>query len=319
MSIVQDGLPSTNMLLVGEKECQRRIVEFIDKAKKAANLPSRLTLDGLGLCLSGCENSNINNRFKKSLMENYPNLTRSCSIESDTIGSIMTAAPTGGIVIIAGTGSNCLLLNPNGERNQCGGWGYILGDEGSAYRIALQVIKTVIDHEEGLCPSKDPIDRAKKAIYDYFKIRRPIEMYEHIYVNFDKSYLAGVCASLAKEAREGDPLLCKVFQKAGTELAMHIRALLPNVDETLLKNRKPLIIACVGSVFKSWPLLQKGFVPILEDKGMPLNLVQLRRPAAIGAAYLAAKDAGYHLPMDFRENWEILAQIGVEKSNQSKN
>lgn len=89
----------------------------------------RYFLKGLGL--SGCELEETNNQLVEGLKIQYPDLSENVAIGSDTDGSVAATSNNGGLVSIAGTGSNTLLINPDGSRSQCGGWGYLLGDEGS--------------------------------------------------------------------------------------------------------------------------------------------------------------------------------------------
>lgn len=81
--------------------------------------------------MSGCEHEETNQQLVKGLRESYPYLSKQYAIGSDTEGSVATTSDQGGVVCISGTGSNTLLINPDGSRVQCGGWGYLLGDEGS--------------------------------------------------------------------------------------------------------------------------------------------------------------------------------------------
>lgn len=72
-----------------------------------------------------------NKALESELVENHPEVAESYYVCSDTIGSVFTASPLGGLVLIAGTGSNALLSNPDGKTYNCGGWGSFLADEGS--------------------------------------------------------------------------------------------------------------------------------------------------------------------------------------------
>jgi N-acetylglucosamine kinase-like BadF-type ATPase len=46
-----------------------------------------------------------------------------------------------GLLILAGTGSAAYVRSAGGRSARVGGWGYVLGDEGSAYSIGLQALK----------------------------------------------------------------------------------------------------------------------------------------------------------------------------------
>lgn len=72
-----------------------------------------------------------NANLERELKEHHPDIANSYVVCSDTVGSIYTACPVGGMVVISGTGSNALLQNKDGSSYGCGGWGNVLGDEGS--------------------------------------------------------------------------------------------------------------------------------------------------------------------------------------------
>jgi N-acetylglucosamine kinase-like BadF-type ATPase len=74
-------------------------------------------------------------------------------VESD--GRLLLAAGTPndwGLGVIAGTGSFALSRLPDGRTRRAGGWGYLFGDEGSAYALALQSLQAVTRAYDGAGP-----------------------------------------------------------------------------------------------------------------------------------------------------------------------
>lgn len=65
---------------------------------------------------------------------------------------IALAGATGGgpgVVVIAGTGSIAYGRDAEGRTARAGGWGYVFGDEGSAFDIVRQAVRAMLRHEEG--------------------------------------------------------------------------------------------------------------------------------------------------------------------------
>ena len=54
-----------------------------------------------------------------------------------------------GLLVIAGTGAICFGKNKEGVTHRVGGWGHIIGDEGSAYRIGVHILNAVMKAYDG--------------------------------------------------------------------------------------------------------------------------------------------------------------------------
>lgn len=296
----------TNHWLVGIPECAKRIADMIQKGKEEANISLSTKLKSLGLSLSGCEQEATNRALEQEIRKSFPDVAETFVVCSDTAGSIATASNIGGLVLISGTGSNAFLKNPDGSSHNSGGWGYVLGDEGSAWWISYLALKTVFDHMDNFVESPYPIDHVWSLIRKHFSVETRLDLLDHCYAKFNKPFFAGLCKSLAESAKKGDKLCQHLFNEAGSVLARWVHALIPKVQDSLVESGY-LSIVCVGSVWLSWDLMRDSFIKQINTSPMPfgIRLVKITKPMAWGAVYLGADNIKSDLPRNYDDNFIV--------------
>ncbi|XP_013417674.1 N-acetyl-D-glucosamine kinase-like isoform X2 [Lingula anatina] len=300
----------TNPWLVGQEECMKRIYDLSLDIKKQAGIDPNTPLKALGLSLSGGGEEESQKKIIEALKNKYSSLSENYFICNDTIGSMATAKEEGGLVLISGTGSCCVLFGPQMEPRRCGGWGHLMSDEGSAYWMTQKALKMLFDHEDNLFPCPYDVTFVKQTMRNHFKIESQMDLLEHLYTKFDKSFIASMSKELSKGALEKkDPLCCHVFCEAGKILARHVLAVAAKADKALLNLDGGLPIVCVGSVWKSWEALKDGFLEGMKSrpdvKISEFTLLRLHETGALGAAFLAAKAAKLHLHLNYAANADV--------------
>jgi glucosamine kinase len=120
-----------------------------------------------------------------------------------------------GIIAIAGTGSLVLGKNVDDEFFRAGGWGYLIGDEGSGHALGAATFRAVADAFDG-GPSTSLVDLAR----DRYDINNGDELIDRIYRDGTPLQQA---ARIALEAAEnGDVVAIGLIERQTAGLAHQI-------------------------------------------------------------------------------------------------
>ena len=151
-----------------------------------------------------------------------------CGDEEIALDAAFAGGP--GILVVAGTGSNAIGRTEAGETFGAGGWGPVLGDEGSGTWIGLEAIRAALrahDREQlgdsyRAQPSIDPTPLLRE-IERHWKLDSLGELVAYANQGGDSGHFAPDFASLApvvaRCAEQGDALAAQVLDRAGIELA----------------------------------------------------------------------------------------------------
>ena len=179
-----------------------------------------------------------------------------------------------GIVVIAGTGSVAYCVDSSGRAEQFGGWGYLFGDEGSAFWIACEAITNVARH-----PGCDAVD----AILTFFEARSLRELVSAFYLGeISRERLAAFAPSCIADARDATTscaCLRDPARRAPDELAK-LASL--GVTDTLRT------VAFVGGLMRDAWLKERTYLA-LQKRVAGVSIVEPLYEPALGALLIARR------------------------------
>jgi N-acetylglucosamine kinase-like BadF-type ATPase len=181
-----------------------------------------------------------------------------------------------GIAVIAGTGSAGWGTTPDGREARAGGFGYLLGDEGSGYWTAREAVRHVLHlADTGAAP-----DALGRAVLADCGVDGPVALFDLFYARPERAFWAGHAGVVARLA-ESDPVAAEILGRAADALAR-----LATTVGALLGSAGPVVLG--GGFAVHEPALRAAVADRLAAAGIADVRVIPRDPVA-GAVRLAQR------------------------------
>ncbi|MBE3583802.1 MAG: hypothetical protein IMX01_06780 [Limnochordaceae bacterium] len=203
------------------------------------------------------------------------------ALADDAEAAFVGALPGGeGAIALAGTGSFAYARR-DGQVVVKGGWGPLLGDEGSGYWIALEALKAVIRAYE----HRGPPTSLAEALQATLRYSFPEELRRLVYgAQMTRHRLAGLAMLVSQEAASGDAVAQQILQQAGQELgALAVSA----ARELSWPGQCP--VSLTGGVARAGQWVQEAFRRTVKE-ALPQSVwVEPAYAPCVGAALLALR------------------------------
>ena len=190
----------------------------------------------------------------------------------------------GGIGLVAGTGSIAVARDDQGELITAGGWGWVLGDEGSAAGIVRESVRAVLaelDHGR----RSDPLVR---ALLDGFSVGDGPELAMAVTRSSSADGWGAHARLVFAAADTGSPLAARVIDDAGR----HLADLIPRLRARGVTSRD---VVAGGGVLVAQPRLREAFSAGLAAGSPDVSVRILDTPPVLGAVALATSLSGSSL------------------------
>ncbi|HLW67953.1 MAG TPA: BadF/BadG/BcrA/BcrD ATPase family protein [Gemmataceae bacterium] len=202
-------------------------------------------------------------------------------VENDSVLLLAAGTPQGwGLAVVAGTGSIAFARNRDGRMERSGGWGYVLGDEGSAYSLGLGGLRAVARASDGSAPATI----LTRTLLARMNLREPLEMIEAVYRgDWDRARIATLAPLVGEAAESGDAVAAGIVALQARLLAETVVAAARKVE--LPRDRVPL--ALTGGPILNGQHYREHFLSALRKLDLNPDPVALVHDPVEGAIRIA--------------------------------
>ena len=271
--------PASNHYGVGVDGAMAAVAEAVAAAGTQAGLGARPELGAACFGLAGVNRPVDEEVLRRALDE------RAFAPRFEVVNDVelVLAAGTGGtwgIALVAGTGSICHARAPDGRTARTGGWGYILGDEGSGYSIASQALHLATQTADGRARAP----RILAEVLGHWSLEEPEQLLGRIYRRDTTiGEIAALTSRILPLAEEGDPAAGELVDRAAAQLAELVDAV---AEPLALAAHGPAPLALAGGVLRSSSRIRSE---LIRRARTPLGPAQVVSDPAQGALLLARR------------------------------
>jgi N-acetylglucosamine kinase-like BadF-type ATPase len=267
----------SNQDAVGATAAVRALLEAADEAIAGAGIsPERLA--AAVLAIAGTDTEAVERNVRAVRTEDW-------LVVNDVVAAWATATGTGpGVAVISGTGSNVFGVGPEGRPWRAGGWGHLLGDEGSGYWLGIQSIKAALSDREASGPETALSDVAP-AFFGLDSVER---LATYVYSKpLTKGEIAALARETAKLAEAGDAVARELFQWGARELSRQVGAV---IGQTGLEGGFPL--GLIGGAFKAGATFVQPLTDAVHEYAPQARVFRVEMAPVGGSLLLAARACG---------------------------
>ena len=269
---------SSNCRSVGYAQATSNLDRAIDLAFRDAGQAATPVASAC-LALAGADRPVEREQFRAWAGER--NVADKLIITNDAMPVLYAASGSGiGIALLSGTGSVAVGRNSNGDTARCGGWGSLLGDEGSGYQIALAALRASVRAADG---RGEPTTLLSKVM-THFQVDEASELIPVIYSSdTNRSIIANLTPLVFQSSAQGDKVATVIFERAAADLADMVATL----ANRLKLVERPVALGISGGVLLHQENLVEEICKLLIKSALEVTVTRVNDPVA-GCLQLAS-------------------------------